>query len=103
MTEIIRPCPCFVVYTGSERSSFERWLEGEGFKLRTTYGGGVPWIHVYLEDKEYNWGKSGVGRGYSIGNHAISIEGFMTIYNIYKKYEGLHFMDISGDGPNWNG
>jgi len=103
-TKVSGSHPCFVVYTGKERRpSFERWLKNEGFRLRDTYGGGVPWVHVYLENREYCWGRGGVGRGYSIGDHAITIEDFETIYNIYKKYEGLHFMDVTGDGPNWEG
>ena len=100
--EYKKPNVCFVVYTGrDQKESFVTWLEEEGFTLKSTYGGGRPWVHVFLAEKKYIPGKLGVGFGYCVGDHAISIDDFKVIYDIYRKYQGLHFMDITGKGPDW--
>lgn len=91
--------PCFVVYVGKERDNFIEWLKSEGFSLKHSYGAGRPWVHVYLKEKLYVGGKGGIAFGYTMDNHAISIDDFLIIYNIYKKYKDWHFMDITGDGP----
>lgn len=90
--------PCFVVRTGKKRrTEFIDWLKKEHFELKHTYGWGAPWVHVYLKEKLYVGGKTGIAFGYNIGGHAITIEEFKTIYAIYKKYEGSHFMDCGID------
>lgn len=85
--------PCFVVYTGDDfRWEFQDWLEGEGFIPKRSHGGSQPWIHVYLEERMYLGGKLGISFGHAIGDHAISIDDFKTIYYIYEKYLGTSFM-----------
>lgn len=37
----------------------------------------------------------GVGLAEPLGNHAITIEEFKTIYSIYKKYEGKELFVFS--------
>ena len=68
---------------------FIKWLRSEGF----TYGGyhgnyGCCWAHINITRKQYAYGMPGVGLALPIGNHAITIDEFKTIYAIYKKYEG---------------
>lgn len=38
--------------------------------------------------KEYAYGMPGVSLAKPLGNHAITIDEFMTVYSIFKKYEG---------------
>ena len=49
---------------------------------------GCWWIHVNITRKMYAYGMPGVSIARPIGNHAITIEEFKTIYQIYRKYEG---------------
>ena len=83
---------CFVVCDHSLKSicaPFYQWLTEEGF----TYAGfkpsmECPWIYVNITRRQYSYAIIGVPLVQAIGNHAITISEFMTIYNIYKKYEG---------------
>ena len=69
---------------------FFGWLKNEGFRYAWYHGnfGCCPWIFVNITRKEYACGMPGVKITEPIGNHAITIGEFMTIYSIYKKYEG---------------
>lgn len=49
---------------------------------------GVHWIYVNLNSKLYAPGMPGIPITTALGHHAVTIEEFKTIYNIYKKYEG---------------
>lgn len=60
----------------------------EGFKLGSHHGNyGCWWIYVDITNKQYAYGMPSIEVIGAIGNHAITINEFMTIYNIYKKYE----------------
>ncbi len=45
----------------------------------------------------------GVGIAPVIANHAITLDEFMTVYNIYKKYDGLDPLRMSKEEQReWN-
>ncbi len=68
---------------------FYEFLRRNGYTYGTHKGNfGCPWAHVDITTKQYAYGMPGVSFVGEIGNHAISIAEFMTIYNIFKKYEG---------------
>ena len=49
----------------------------------------INWLYVNIYSKVYSKGMYGVGLTKVVANHAITFEEFLTIYNIYKKYEGF--------------
>lgn len=69
---------------------FFEWLRNEGFKFIGYHGnyGICPWAYVNITRKGYAYAIPGISLAQPIGNHAITIKEFMTIYNIYKKYDG---------------
>lgn len=60
-------------------SSSKEWYSGAGWK--------VCWIYVNLTSKLIARGMPGIRVTSEVGNHAITIDEFKTIYSIYKKYE----------------
>ena len=67
---------------------FYEFLRKNGYTLGTYKGCfGCPWAHVDITTKQYAYGMPGVSFVGELGNHAITISEFMTIYNIFKKYE----------------
>lgn len=79
--------PSFRDFNSSE---FKKFLEEEGFE-RWKYGHSfeTTWVYVNINSKVYAKGMPGISITASLGNHAVTIDEFKTIYNIYKKYEGL--------------
>lgn len=74
---------------GDCHAPFLEWLRSEGFTFSGYHGNyGCCWIHVNITRKEYAYGMPGVELAKPLGNHAITIEEFNTIYTIFKKYEG---------------
>lgn len=74
---------------GENDAPFLDWLHKEGFRFSGYHGNyGCWWVHVNITRKEYAYGMPGVELAKPLGNHAITIEEFYTIYDIYKKYEG---------------
>ncbi len=74
---------------GSIHAPFLAWLQSEGFRFSGYHGNyGCWWIYVNFTRKEYDYGMPGIALAKPLGNHAITIEEFHTIYSIYKKYEG---------------
>lgn len=69
-------------------SSFVEFLHNEGFKTwrRKGYYSGIDWIYVNINNKRYAFGLPGIAVAEPVGNHAITIDEFKTIYDIYKKY-----------------
>ncbi len=68
---------------------FFNWLESEGFSLGFRKGNyGMPWLFINITHKLYAYGMPGVQIADPVGNHAITLDEFMTIYSIYKKYKG---------------
>ena len=74
-----------------------KWLEKEGFisweKKGCYYD--VDWVYINIYSKVYAPGIPGVPLTPVLGKHAITLDEFMTIYQIYKKYEGLSVMIMS--------
>ena len=85
---------CFLVkdksLTQGWHAPIYQWLKNEGFatwgRKGTFY---TDWIYINLSSKIYAPGMPGVGITPVIANHAITLDEFMTVYNIYKKYDGL--------------
>lgn len=71
-------------------SDFYKWLTGNGFKSWGKHGffGSCPWIYVNLNNKVYAFGMPGIKITQEFGNHAVTIEEFVEIYNIFEKYQG---------------
>lgn len=68
---------------------FFKWLRDEDFTFAGKHGNfGCHWVHINITRKQYAYGMPGVPLVKPIGNHAITIEEFMAIYGIFKKYEG---------------
>lgn len=53
------------------------------------------WIYISLSDRTYLPGSLGIAHTNVLGDHAITITEFMTIYRIYEKYNGLSPLDMS--------
>ncbi|MCR5454882.1 MAG: hypothetical protein K6F33_07850 [Bacteroidales bacterium] len=69
---------------------FYKWLDKHNFKYAWHKGHyGCEWVFVNITHKLYAYGMPGVEIIKSIGNHAITIDEFMIIYEIYEKYSGL--------------
>lgn len=69
---------------------FISWLRQEGFEW---FSFGHPnclhALYINVNSKVYTWGMGGVQLSPIIFNHAIHIDEFKTIYEIFKKYESL--------------
>ena len=75
------------------------WLKKEGFTYAWYKGNyGCDWVFINITSKKYACGMPGVEITYPTGNHAITLDEFMTIYNIYKKYEGMNVMSFEKEG-----
>ena len=92
---------CFLVKDESLKQEWRapiyQWLKNEGFVSwgrKGTYIG-VDWIFINITSKVFAPGMPGVGITPTICNHAISLDEFMTIYNIFKKYEGLDGTELA--------
>ena len=71
-------------------SEFVRWMRAEGFRPAYFKGcWGCSWMFVSITTKRYAYGMPGIKIVMPTGNHAVTLNEFMTIYQIYKKYEGL--------------
>lgn len=68
--------------------SFILWLKSEGYRLQSV---GHPTadhcLYVNVASKVYNWGMAGILLSPILFDHAIHIDEFMTIYEIFKKYD----------------
>ncbi len=69
----------FIEYLKNE--GFERWTKGK-------YYPDVDWIFVNINSKCYAFGMPGIKITTPLGEHAVTIEEFKVIYEIYRKYEG---------------
>ncbi len=81
---------------GEDPDGAVRYFKDNGFTCAAGYWG-CPWYFVDIRKKIFKPGRPGVSYGYEIGNHAITLDEFKTIYNIYKKYEGLSLMSMEPD------
>ena len=72
------------------------FLKIEGFSCKKVFWG-CPWYFIDIENKRYYPGRPGVSYGKVIGNHAITFDEFLTIYHIFKQYEGLDVLKMNND------
>ena len=98
---------------GDYSTPFYQWLENEGFRFSGYQGNlavfpadmigagkegvcfagyngyyGCDWVYVNITRKEFAYGMPRVALAKTFGNHAITLDEFYTIYEIFKKYEG---------------
>ena len=92
MEEIFKGTSTFLVKDDDLKkgfdSAFVKYLEFYNFSTWGKKGNyGCEWIFVNLNSKKYALGVPGVEITKPIGSHAITINEFKTIFNIYKKYD----------------
>ncbi len=83
---------------------FYKWLKDEGFAFGGHKGhyNVCDWAYVSITKKIFGYGMPGIPFGTATGNHAITIEEFKIIYQIYKKYDGQDlFACRTYTGPHW--
>lgn len=76
-------------YCGND--SFFNWILEEGFTIHNLFSGTwmtVTALYVNINCKTIALGMPGIRLFEPIGCHAITVDEFKTIYEIYKKYEG---------------
>ena len=56
---------------------------------------GIDWMFINIHSKVYATGRPGIGYAPVVGDHAITFDEFVTIYNIYKKYEGFSTLKMT--------
>ena len=72
-------------------AEFYQWLKSEGFKMWEYSKGfynGVCWIYVNVNSKLIARGIPGIPITKNFGSHAVTVDEFKIIYNIFQKYEG---------------
>lgn len=74
---------------------FFDWLRAEGFSYDCHNHVEYGWAYVNLNSKIFSPGVGGARLAEEFGHHAVTLAEFMTIYNIYKKYEGFTALDFS--------
>lgn len=85
---------CFLVKDASLsdiNAEFFTWLREQGFRIGKPAKGhfdNVDWVYVNLNSKKYGPGMPGVALTEVISNHAVTLDEFKTIYDIYEKYKG---------------
>lgn len=67
---------------------FIEWLKSEGFKWHNVYHSSGTGVWLNLNNKIIACGKPGIRCFEEVGHHAITIDEFKVIYEIYKKYKG---------------
>ena len=75
---------------------FYKWLDKNHFKHAWYKGhySSCDWVFINITNKLYAYGMPGIEIIKPIGNHAITIDEFMQIYNIYEKYKGLSTLEF---------
>lgn len=91
---------CFLVRDDTLKDAFNShiytWLKKEGFeswKSSGTYC--LNWIYINTVSKIYAPGIPGIKIADVVGNHAITFDEFLTIYNIYQKYKDLSLLRMN--------
>ncbi len=72
------------------------WLRENGFE-RAWYKGHYSccdWVYVNITHKLFAYGMPGVQITTPVGNHAITVSEFFTIYNIYDNYRDLKPLEM---------
>ena len=90
---------CFLV-KGNEiadaHSSFWDWLRDQGFHSWGRHGHypQVDWVFINVCSKIYAPGMPGMQLANPLFGHAITLEEFYTIWDIYSKYSGLKVLEM---------
>ncbi|MBQ1217901.1 MAG: hypothetical protein IIX85_08075 [Clostridia bacterium] len=72
------------------------WLRKNGFTCeKGVMARGVPWVYINIYSKVYAPGRAGIEYTKVVGDHAITFPEFLTIYNIFKKYEGFSTLKMT--------
>ena len=56
---------------------------------------GIDWMFINISSKVFAKGRPGIGLAPVSGNHAVTFDEFLTIYNIFKQYEGCYMLKMS--------
>ena len=76
------------------------FLEQEGFSganvgTNLGYREDIDWLYVNIYSKVFAKGRTGIALTKVVGDHAITFDEFVTIYNIYKNYEGFGTLNMT--------
>ena len=73
------------------------FLKKEGFENAKGYKGweGVDWLFVNIYSKVFTKGRPSIAYAPVVGDHAITFDEFVVIYNIFKKYEGFSTLKMT--------
>ena len=76
-----------------------QFLKEEGFQYAKGYKSieGIDWLYVNIYSKVFAKGRPCIAYAPVVGDHAITFDEFLTIYNIYKKYEGLGTLKMTNE------
>lgn len=96
----------FMVYCETKEKMYdfrERMKENYGFEFIPAYSGGLltgPWMYFNLNTRFMFYGNIGVNvlSGPVIGEHALTMDEFVQIADIYKKYEGKSLLAFTEEG-----
>ena len=94
------PAEAFLVKDKSLKNidaPFYKWLRENGFSHAWHKGhyDVCDWVFVNITHKLFAYGMPGVGIVKPTGNHAITLDEFRRIYEIFAGYEGLELMCFS--------
>ena len=80
-------------------AKFVKYLRKNEFKPWTKKGyfDGVNWIYVNINTKLFAFGLPGIKVLTPVGDHAITIDEFKKIYNIFKKYDKTNPLKMIGE------
>ena len=77
------------------------WLREEGFCSWGHHGNfGANWVFINVNSKTFAPGMPGIRLASPVRNHAITLDEFRTVWNIYRKYDGLDPLVMPGDKKN---
>ena len=77
----------------SELNRFTTFMKNEKFACTAGYWG-CPWYFIDIENMQFKPGKPGVSYGKVINEHAITLDEFIIIYMIYKKYRNKKLLEM---------
>ena len=76
---------------GDSRHPFWAWLLEEGFHLWLNHPNyGMDWVFINLNSMVCAPGMPGIKVVSAVREHAVTVDEFMTIWQIFMKYEGLN-------------
>ena len=72
------------------------YLIQEGFVAQKgrLFPEGIDWLYVNIYSKVFAKGKIGIALTKVVGDHAVTFDEFVVIYNIYKKYERMNVLQM---------